>query len=136
MDLNGIASPTQSGSDHVSIRPTIAEPFERRAMTVPTLFRGRARSLRDRLMADDIEASRIIDEVTAKAVARYKRHPIPRPSTLADLARAWRQQMPPFGRLNLEVALGKRELVIRELRAGACVFRVLPRPAYRCSASS
>jgi hypothetical protein len=89
---------------------------------VPPEFSGRPRALRERLRATDLRCSALVGRVLAPLIERKRRSPIPRPEMMAGVARAWRVDMPAFGRLDLHVQHSKRGLTIAEMRVGACKY--------------
>jgi hypothetical protein len=97
-------------------------PSNWRSGPVDAQFQGLARHMRERLKATASECNTEIDRITAGAVARSRRSPIPRAETLIGVARQWRA-LPSFGRLDLTVQLGKRSLYIQELRVCPADFR-------------
>ena len=108
---------------------TLAPPLPRAASVymqththVPAEFMRQARYFRDGLMSVSLECSARMNAIVAPLLARWRRSPIPRPETLLDAARAWRA-LPDFGRLDLTVTTGKRQLHIHELRVSASDFR-------------
>jgi hypothetical protein len=91
---------------------------------VPVEFIGRARDLRRRL-GDSALYRGAVDALVAPILARAKRHPVPRPETLVEAARAWRDRVPAAGRLTLDLRLARRSLTVHELRAVTGSLRMI-----------
>ncbi len=73
---------------------------------LPAEYLGRARQFRQRLIASSTVCTATLDRITGKTLRRYNRTPIPRPGALTDLARAWRYDLPEYGRLDLQIEPG------------------------------
>lgn len=85
---------------------------------VPREFLGMAREFRNVLVAEDPGAGEQQNAIAAGLRARLPKGSLPRPEALKAAAKAWRE-VPATGRLQLEIELSIRRLVIRELRVGA-----------------
>jgi hypothetical protein len=81
-------------------------------------FVGRARELRRRL-GDSACYRDAVDALVAPIVARWRKYPTrsPHPDILTAAARDWRERVPAAGRLELAIALRRKSLQVRELRA-------------------
>ena len=83
---------------------------------MPAEFVGKARAFRSRIADADAVAIQIIQQTTQQLIERQRRHPVPRTDTLASIARAWRVQVPAFGRASQEITLERKSLSIVEVR--------------------
>ena len=95
------------------------------APRVPAEFVGRARVLRDAIVAEDEPTGRLVTALMAPLPDRIKRrcNPIPRAATLKAVAHAWRHDMPPKSRLALDVRLERKSLRIHEMRLSSSVYK-------------
>jgi hypothetical protein len=86
---------------------------------IPREHLGRARAWRNELKAEDETAANRCIGIAESIRARLARGSVPKREALNEAARAWRDDVPSFGRLKLEIEAANRRLVIRELRMGA-----------------
>ena len=84
---------------------------------VPVEFVGLARDFERRLVVADQRAAAEVPRILAPIRARYARNPVPRKEMLIDLARQWRRDIPPFGRIGLSIDLAPKAIAVREHRA-------------------
>ena len=89
---------------------------------VPVEFRRKAEALRLRVMEANDEFMVAGVAATAKLRERARRSPIPRQTALVDAHRLW-SCLPGFGLLYRETKLGKRSLMVHEMRVSAAKFR-------------
>jgi hypothetical protein len=86
---------------------------------VPFEFLGLGRRFRDQIADADDNAVRTMIGVFTPLARRADRSAVPRPESLQDAVRTWRQKMPSLGLLDSKVELSRRDLTIREVRVGA-----------------
>jgi hypothetical protein len=90
---------------------------------VPVEFIGIARDLVRRLERADDAAVLAMGASAYPLIDRHRReHRTLRTENLADAARHWRLNMPPFGSLGRRIELGRKRLDISETRAAAATM--------------
>lgn len=90
---------------------------------VPVEFVGKARALRNRLVAVDPIAVRAMSRARPLVMAPASRGHLP-PTAVRMAVAVWRDQVPPIGRLAFASDCGARRLRIVEVRACGAGFRL------------
>jgi hypothetical protein len=90
---------------------------------VPAEFIGRARAFRMAVAAAHPVAIAAVDRISQPLRGQAKLRQTPSASGLSRAAAAWRNQVPPAGRLGLAIKLTASRLAITEIRVGPVEFR-------------
>jgi hypothetical protein len=86
-------------------------------------FLGKARLLRNEVVAVDEQMVGTYHRLLGAARARARKSSVPRPDLLIDLERAYRTQMPETWRIRLDIQREKKSLLIYDWRVTRCSFK-------------
>ena len=90
---------------------------------VPIEFIGRARAFRSAAVARHAEAVAATDRLAMPLQARFRLRQAPGPGAYARVARAWPEQVPAAGRLDIAISATPARLAIVEIRTAPGTFR-------------
>ena len=88
-------------------------------MPVPAEFLGLGRRFGAQVADAGDQAVGVMAQIFTPLATRAERSPVPRSELLQGAARLWRLRMPAFGLFDSKTQVSRRELLIREARAGA-----------------